>query len=137
MQFSHGSVFSDSRNVQKCVTQIIYLGSLPRSRGLLKLNESVICAVREFWIKTSKNALRGMSEEEKSSNQLLENAADLLDDLGDSNSALEYLLQAQTIKESRFWNRGRFFGKDLSPFGCCEPEPWKTRRFSEISPQIT
>ena len=29
VQFSHGRVFSDSSNVQKCVTQIIYLGPLP------------------------------------------------------------------------------------------------------------
>ena len=28
MQFSHVSVFSDSRNVQKSVTQIMYLGPL-------------------------------------------------------------------------------------------------------------
>ena len=29
MQFSHVSVFSDSHNVQKSVTLIIYLGPLP------------------------------------------------------------------------------------------------------------
>ena len=29
VQFSHVSVFSDSRNMQKSVTQIIYLGPLP------------------------------------------------------------------------------------------------------------
>ena len=29
VQFSHVRVFSDSRNVQKSVTQIIYLGPLP------------------------------------------------------------------------------------------------------------
>ena len=29
VQFLHGRVFSDSRNVQKCATQIIYLGPLP------------------------------------------------------------------------------------------------------------
>ena len=31
VQESHGSVFSDSLNVQKCVTQIIYLGPLPNA----------------------------------------------------------------------------------------------------------
>ena len=32
VQFSHVRVFSDSRNVQKSVTQIIYLGPLPRDQ---------------------------------------------------------------------------------------------------------
>ena len=32
LQFSHIRVFSDSRNVQKSVTRIIYLGSLPTAR---------------------------------------------------------------------------------------------------------
>ena len=69
--------------------------------GFSKLNESVICAVRDFCVETSKSALRAMSEEEKSCNSLLENTGDLLRILGDSNTALEYLLEAQKIKESR------------------------------------
>ena len=85
--------------------------------GFSKLNESVICAVREFCINTSKSALRAMSEEEKASNQLLENTADLLDDLGDSNSALEYLLQAQTIKEARLGTEDESLGKTYCLLG--------------------
>ena len=69
--------------------------------GFSKLNESVICAVRDFCVETSKSALHAMSEEEKSCNSLLENTGDLLSILGDSNTALEYLLEAQKIKESR------------------------------------
>ena len=33
VQFSHVRVLSDSRNEQKSVTQIIYLGPLPTGRG--------------------------------------------------------------------------------------------------------
>ena len=35
VQFSHGRVFSDSRNVQKSVTRIIYLGPLPTGKHLI------------------------------------------------------------------------------------------------------
>ena len=85
--------------------------------GFSKLNESVICAVRDFCVETSKNALRDMSEEEKSCNQLLENTGDLLSILGDSNSALEYLLEAQKIKESRFGTKDQSLGQTYRLLG--------------------
>ena len=85
--------------------------------GFSKLNESVICAVRDFCVETSKNALRDMSEEEKSCNQLLENTGDLLYILGDSNSALEYLLEAQKIKESRFGTKDQSLGQTYRLLG--------------------
>ena len=36
VRFSHGRVLFDSRNVQKCVTQIIYLGPLPSRQSRLR-----------------------------------------------------------------------------------------------------
>ena len=38
MRFLHGSVLFDLHNVQKCVTQIIYLGPLPTERNTSKIN---------------------------------------------------------------------------------------------------
>ena len=58
-----------------------------------------------------------MSKEEKSSNQLLENTANLLYNLWDSNSALEYLLQAQTIKEARLGTEDESLGKTYCLLG--------------------
>ena len=42
-RFSHGRRFFGSRNVQKCVTQIIYLGPLPTRRPS---DESFFCLTR-------------------------------------------------------------------------------------------
>ena len=44
VQFSHVRVFSDSRNVQKSVTQIIYLGPLPTHHFGISL-----CSEDELW----------------------------------------------------------------------------------------
>ena len=41
MRFSHGHVFFDSRNVQKSVTQIIYLGPLPNHHNTTRKVERV------------------------------------------------------------------------------------------------
>ena len=85
--------------------------------GFSKLNETVICAVRNFCVETSKSALRAMSKEEKSSNLLLENTGDLFRILGDSNAALEYLLEAQKIKESRFGTEDQSLGQTYRLLG--------------------
>ena len=85
--------------------------------GFSKLNESVICAVRDFCVETSKRALRAMSEEEKSCNLLLENTGDLLSILGDPNAALEYLLEAQRIKESRLGTEDPSLGQTYRLLG--------------------
>ena len=37
VQFSHVRLFSDSRNMQKSVTQIIYLRPLPRTQSELEI----------------------------------------------------------------------------------------------------
>ena len=46
VRFSHVRVFSDSRNVQKSVTQIIYLGPLPKLK-----------CMQLFWIENLKNSM--------------------------------------------------------------------------------
>ena len=47
-KFSHGSVLFYSRTVQKCVTQIIYLGPLPTARHFLR-NDMLVEADFSIW----------------------------------------------------------------------------------------
>ena len=85
--------------------------------GFSKVNEAIIGGIREFCITTSMTALSAMSEDEKSSNQLLENTADLLDVLGDPNAALGCLAESLSIKGARLGTEDKSLGKTYSLLG--------------------
>ena len=81
------------------------------------LNHSVISAIRKFCITTSADALKTMTEDEKSSNDLLENTVQLLYILGDSNAALQYLLESLAIKVARYGAEDESLGHTYNHLG--------------------
>jgi tetratricopeptide (TPR) repeat protein len=69
--------------------------------GFSKLNERVIAAIRDFCIKKSIFAVRNMTEEEKASNNLLDNSGLMLQDVGDLETALQFFSEALQLKIKR------------------------------------
>ena len=66
--------------------------------GYSKLNENVIGAIRKFCVNSSLRELRTMNEEQKSTNNLLDNTALLLLDVGELETALQLFSESLSNK---------------------------------------